>query len=1181
MRKIIVGVQKMADWQCNEDAGCFLGFSMRDKYCGLCKRELRTLRSSLQPLGQKTSLGVKRVLVYPSMGEDSSDYVVPVTMDFGSSDGKIIRNAAVEVDWGTFEWDTSDENGQTTEEASEGENGDGGLLDLEEPGEVILDVEDDLELKQDEQNLPVAVHPREREVKIVQERERTICVLPVDRQDEIPKEGRPGTLRLYGAFGAEAIPLRVCKLPSFEIRENPRWEGNQYISSVGRDGGRKNTAVIDVWRKRELTLELHVHALSAPVLCSHSAVMKHAAPGIHALEAKWESLEPSRPGVLRFRIDPSDWEENEQHNAEVILPLHGVLDSDGNPWQELFEITFQWVDKGDLKFDPEVIHVRQLYRGQRLRLKTSVSNEGRQSIGPVNVRSDVDWITVSRNSGYIEQIDGLEEDAHDPQDPADTTDPSAASQQGLSVPHSSQHEISFVIDTDRVKASEKPPLLGSVTIHELRSDPRVWHVPVSIDRLVELDPLREVLAIDLGSANTCAAYAEWDDVDDGHVNFRTLPLESRASKGVKWSMDFIPSALYFYSVRDRNNPEVTLGEKALTAATIPSGIKAVEAPDDRALCGLVQDAKRWIGTHELSYTIVDREGKVARYSADEIVRLTLREIINRARQTRSIQKVELCYPTKFTAEQVRAYRTIIKSLDGEFSALGIRVQLNHPNQLRLDEASAAAISFIYDGSQQEDAEDHQLLVCADWGGGTFDDCVLELERVKDDPSGRFRSEYRGLGGDARLGGNDVTCAMMTLLRDCIVEGINGILKRLYDDKKLPQDTIKGIELPVTWEGNLDDEPSREGKQNYHVLWAIAERLKIYLTVKGSSTGESSLARSAILFMEDRSALVAYLNVLSLRFVYTGKKGRGRVRRKIGELQGNLDALEVDLRDAAIAEIMRIELPDVYDLPLVHQRTEETIRTRLTRRIKRVRRLVDNIWIDEQDNRDSNGRLNRKRLIDTLNVEQKQVLVAGAASRLPLLSELLEAEFGDFQINLKPELAKQRVSYGLAFYSGIAKIQRFFRDFAKPTEVLPDVLGIMTVQRGVKHFHGIIPAGTRWTRKEGESGKGWFEFEVRMEDVHQSNIRDRDGVPRESPRGYPLFGGSSGELVGVFDLTQPVGTGEFRAIPPPRPESKSWDDMIGKGWLRLDGPGKIQLRLELDGNEYGWFDLHWVEGADLH
>ena len=937
--------------------------------------------------------------------------------------------------------------------------------------------------------------------------EGTLCVLPVTVDGKLPKEGLRARVQLEGSFGKEAVSVLICNSPMFRISA----EGD--CLSASEWNAKEHRIHVRVWKKGQVELTLKLATLNAPVLCTNAVRVDQETPDIRLQANEWRQLTPESPQLLRFTIRTTDWNPQEPRDIELILPLHGVSSDDGKPAGFSFRVRFEWVDEGDLEITPSQMHAGRLSSGQTWREEFAIRNIGARALGHLDIEAEPAWIQLTAESRHFSSIPG-----------GDTK------------------TLRVAVDADAVRRGGGQFPVGEIRLRELVGARRVWRIPVSIDRLVDPEPLNAVLAIDLGSMNTCAAY--YDPEKNGRAALRPFPLNPMPESPETAAI--IPSAIIFHDVSDEKRPVVK--SKFEAEAVADSVRRGVATSSTERLMGIVEDAKRWIGTGRHMFTVFDQQGRRARFAPETILRLQLRQVINRARQVRSIQRVEISFPTTFSKRQQRAYVDILQQLQDEYRDLGLTIDFGDfrgSGPLRLDEASAAAICFLYGEEKLTESRARFGLAAVDWGGGTFDVCVMELEATSVSQSNRYRTTYRGFGGDSRLGGNDVTATTVAVLRRVLLDGIRKMLEPLLPENQ--RASLKQLDIPLAWHHQAGASSSSESLGNYHQLHLIAEDLKIILSNRAATKSHGIDAPSEL------AALPRDLRDLLGGIVV---RIPGDTPKRLDELCLMLGQTDRNVMKVLEEAIQFITLEQIYDEPMVHQESRDTVRERLERCVLQLRRQVE--------------------LAET---PLAYVLLAGAASRLPLLEQLLRKAFGnEVQIVFRPQMAKARVSYGLAIYSKVADVGNFFEDFARPSDVVPDPLGFALVCGDAElQFIKIIPAGTHWQPGDVSSEASWFSASPEQVTIRPHSILGVDGRQERFRVACALYAGSTQRLVGVFDLEQERSAdGKGGIKPVPKQFALSPLDRI---WLRVCGHEQIQMKISSGVREFGWFDLKW--DAEAH
>lgn len=1040
---------------CGQKQVCCLGFALHDRYCGLCGRRLRQVRSPCQD-GQPAGGEEPVAWVYPVIHAGAPRYVLPLEMDYADTGGEWRRGVPVP-------------------------------LDPKQPGSLAIDGRE----------LSLA--------DVWEDGSVTCCPLPVAADGTCPADGLRGELTLQGAFGVEKIPLRICNAPKLKVSIH-----HECLVECDPLSG-----VYRFWRSAKFPLTVEVEAVSAPVRCAGAVLVVRQDAGITVDLPTWTRLRPGRTERLKLVLDTGNWACDEVFQLVLHVSWHGSAVDGFYPEPLVITLPFSRVDLGDLEFNPQIVQAQEIGWGKAHRVSVAVVNRGAAPVGPVVVESTEPWIVVHPDSRWLPQITGR---------------PSV---------------IEVTLDTRAVRAGRGAPMTldGRILLREqspgLRGGmPRSWEVPVHVGELSFPEDPIEVLALDLGSSNTCAAYRT------PQSEVRLLSLDAGTGRGDEASGGTVPTVVFFEDLSNPARPKIKVGNAALEAVgRATSGAQLLEAPKPHLLTGLVEDAKRWIGCPQRQFTVFDSHGQRATYSADEVVRMALREIIVEARHRRRFRRVELSFPTKFTATQINAYARELQTLNRELDGLGIDVEFG---PLRLDEASAAALSLLYgkvDDESNVPKEDHFTLAAVDWGGGTLDICLLELQRVAGARFSRFQPTYRGFGGDARLGGNDVTSAAVGVVRQRLREALREICRLAG----MTEDAAT-VDVPLCWPSDPIDLFSQNGLGNFHVLWIVAEHLKLFHSNRDVA-GDGAATDAATAFPE--GSIHACLGRLELSGLAGTDEHKGEPIHELESATQNKAGFEGNFMDFLIAALRRITLDDLYDAS--PRGTGESVRRRLQRSIEQFRRQVS-----------------------AAGVRVDYLLLAGSGSRLPLLKDVLDEQFCDDRPKIisDPALAKRRVAYGLAVYAQVGRIHHEILSlFGQPSDVVQDSLGRLTItDDATAGFETLVPVGTRWLARPEDGNR--FEFRLHPWEVRDCMLTDKDGVSRVIQRAFCLYAATNrAAVVGAFDFDQLLGR---RHLPTNFPNEDEYD-----AWLSVAGPDRIQMGLRIGQDTYQWFDLHWdyIPGHD--
>jgi len=306
--------------------------------------------------------------------------------------------------------------------------------------------------------------------------------------------------------------------------------------------------------------------------------------------------------------------------------------------------------------------------------------------------------------------------------------------------------------------------------------------------------VERIVGIDLGTTNSLVAYTD----DDGrpHVIHATSDAESGRA--------IVPSVVSFAA--DGEVREVGDGARA-RAATEPATT--------------IQSAKRFMGlglTHvsdadRRRYDFDESDPAVVRfrvggrtYSAPEISALVLRELKRRAETALGIdvRKAVITVPAYFNDSQRQATKDA-----GRLAGLEVLRLVNEP--------TAAALAYGLD-QRTEGA-----VAVYDFGGGTFDISILQLER------GIF--EVKATNGDTRLGGDDIDeCLSSWLLEGADLppgaaasREVQALVRRAAEEAKCRLSSDERTEITVALPGGARLARTLERGQFEALIGPIVER----------------------------------------------------------------------------------------------------------------------------------------------------------------------------------------------------------------------------------------------------------------------------------------------------------------------------------------------------------------------
>jgi hypothetical protein len=603
--------------------------------------------------------------------------------------------------------------------------------------------------------------------------------------------------------------------------------------------------------------------------------------------------------------------------------------------------------------------------------------------------------------------------------------------------------------------------------------------------------------------------------------------------------------MYFEDLSDPQNPIFCLGHEAAR--------KARERPE----CCL-RSVKRAFQFRDRLF-VMDERQRGHTYTTEELARLLLRRLVSLAEDAlgQEIHRLGLSFPTKWPARVRHKLERVARDLEAELrrERRPFEVAILPP---AIDEANAVAIDLITTEHGREDLPETFYLVAYDFGGGTIDTSVLEVHLPED--LAAVRTRYIGLGGRGDFGGDDVTRAVLTCLRDRISEAPQ-CTRVVLDGATGRSARLLGIPLVAAGEPLRAAGPDaarwhHQGRQNWDTLWQIAERLKIHLCgsaaptagAAGGAAADADFGESLAMDVEEeerrrregegrhavRDLLQPQMDKLFCRVLI--EPGAGEVaapEEAVWTLAALLDPLlDADARDTffrgldvTLDEACAYPLDDIFETNggrqyTVRQRVEETV-------------------------------LELKAQCEAHAVAPDVIVLAGGGCRLPLVARQFREHFasGRDLLHYSRDHAKRRVACGLASYLALREALDLDRQLARSADVTHHALGVRrtVVERRVARveFQAVAPAGSPLN----DPGAAYrFRFLA-------AQLLPGSGAGRRLPLWVRDWRRGEREL-GHFDLAGlPLVAGA------------AYD-----AELRLRGPRRVELTVTHEGRAYGPFVL---------
>lgn len=252
-------------------------------------------------------------------------------------------------------------------------------------------------------------------------------------------------------------------------------------------------------------------------------------------------------------------------------------------------------------------------------------------------------------------------------------------------------------------------------------------VPFSA-RIVSPEDYEEFIGIDFGTTASCVAVL--DERDFRPVLLALDPAEHGDPR-------IMPSVLYF-----NQDGTVLAGRNALALAEIQP-------------TNAVTSIKRALGLRQTK-SYAGRE-----YDATAITSKIIEQLLHRTEEGlfrlgeyKTPRQAVVTVPIEFNNSQRRALLEACR-------AAGLDMPDTSQHGVVIDEAHAAALYYLSKKSNDVEAEGPEKVLIFDFGGGTLDCALVEIERV----GSKMVLRTLAPGGSPRLGGEDIDWALVGLLAD--------------------------------------------------------------------------------------------------------------------------------------------------------------------------------------------------------------------------------------------------------------------------------------------------------------------------------------------------------------------------------------------------------------------------------
>ena len=621
-------------------------------------------------------------------------------------------------------------------------------------------------------------------------------------------------LKLDGDFPPTRFKVRICQAPQL------RWEVQ------GRGIRRNDVAGGNSWlvqRRERLDLLLRLFSEGAPIKLAELSTEtdlhpvldpKGAAPELDLYEVPPAGTELSEAAsaIWRLRVDGRSFTTVGQKLK--LTPKWQLAGGRGN---QLPAIEMKYAPS-DVAFEPHELAVPQMYWGEvRSNNWTNLEeNPDDRRLPPVVsellIRNDGDKPIKLKRPEVPAHKEGRElwlDTGWRSSIPADNNGT-------IELPAKSSAAILVRIDLQQQSVLPNSSMLnpvdpgprGSIRV-TAADDSDFWPVTIQVGRVLPRKPCPFPLAIDFGNSFSYAAI-----LNEGIIRELSDPILAVHDR---FLLDEFPTTLAIRRF---------LADHPLRSEfTVGRPLAAANSTDDGGGWP-VTDLKRWLGQEEGDHERpVTDAGRVTHYvRVSTLVQMFFLGVIQRAEailRQYFVSTIVTSYPAKLTPHARRQYLSLVDDLCGRITKeRESREQpLKHCHG-QVDEANAVATGFVLGNEHHEHQQmppdstnDGFVVASLDFGGGSLDTALLRF-RVENPDGGiaTYSSQYLGIGGPADFGGDNVTIAVMEILRDRISAKLphGNLAAGILDDLPSPQIHSKKVGTP---------------RERYDALWAAADWCK--------------------------------------------------------------------------------------------------------------------------------------------------------------------------------------------------------------------------------------------------------------------------------------------------------------------------------------------------------------------
>ena len=797
---------------------------------------------------------------------------------------------------------------------------------------------------------------------------------------ELPSVGvRLSIPRLVGDFSrAEQLELRVGNKPSVRVELT-----GPYLEQ-SKDCGNQ----VRVTDANDFDVILKIHAEHAPIL-----IEKPLNIYCGDIELDGVSL-PQRKVSLRLEQDlvagteiipGNPWSTSGTLYATALtMPGQKVkLDLSFDVLvasidQSQLSVTLERVEKGGADFNPDPLSIAMMYLGEcrsnALCTRSESPEDSRQrTFQPVIQRLSI--CNVGRERIILDAVSvlpGLPFEWLYVDWATDVSEGTVLPEQGrLELEPHARGEIYVRVDLRKVRPDQllvSRSLSAVIQVRQVGKE-EPFKVPLTIREVRERSRCPGTLCIDFGNTSSFASVKLHKDFPDhwspeaGIADVHDLRLP-----------ESFPTALFFKDA-DENvfESDCEIGNLALE--------QAEKFANSNGSAALVTDLKRWIGSPTARKSVCDPRDHAHDYLVSDLIILFLKCVIERAElilRRYAIQEICVSHPSKFDAGRRRMFHGIIDRLCELVTRQRPSRSLKRVTA-DVDEANCVAVGTVFEPEFRtvvlrellQQKRRSLVIGCFDLGGGSLDIAVMRFGLGGSYMAPRYTSEYLGIGGHSGFGGDNVTLAFM----ECILDRIRATLEQ---NKLKAADCLKCVPSPV----QKDSCSQTFMRRNYQLLWEVAERVKIY------QCRMEARPASPLIDQDELESLNSFVQTRLVNDLIL-------IPRIEGKIQAD-PTISGILREFVKAAKFLVPLSEVYQREVQHDLSQQA---RTSVRYS-VQRRIEDAMTELQELADGHA-------------EQIDIIIlAGAGSRLPLVTEMVRHRLPNARIIHDHARTKFRVAHGL-------------------------------------------------------------------------------------------------------------------------------------------------------------------------